>query len=102
MVLNLIAILVALAGLVATLANDAYLALLGSAARRRAGGAPVAEYVRGRWPLAGTTTAVALVALLLTNGGAVADVLALLAGAGSGVVAAQALQSARQRFRTGG
>jgi hypothetical protein len=102
MVLNLIAILVALAGLVATLANDAYLALLGSAARRRAGGELVAEYVRGRWPLAGTTTAVALVALLLTNGGAVADVLALLAGAGSGLVAAQALQSARQRFRTRG
>ncbi|HEY3258901.1 MAG TPA: hypothetical protein VGJ95_01305 [Pseudonocardiaceae bacterium] len=101
-VLNLVAVLVALIGLVAAVAHDGYLALLYSAARKRAGGGPVAQYVRSRWPVAGVTTAVALVALVLTSGGAFADVLAVLAGAGSGVVASQALQSTRERYRTGG
>lgn len=101
-VLNLIAVIIALAGLIAALAHDGYLALLQSAARKRAGGGPVADYVRSRWPIAGATTAVALLALLLTSGGAFADVLAVLAGAGSGLVANQALQSTRQRYRTGG
>jgi hypothetical protein len=100
--LNLLAVLVAVLGLMAALAHDGYLALLASAARKRAGGGPVAEYVRSRWMIAGVTTAVAVFALLLTNGGAFADVLALLAGAGSGAVATQALQNTRQRFRTGG
>lgn len=101
-VLNVIAVVVALAGLVAAVAHDGYLALLQSAARKRAGGGPVAQYVRGRLPIAGVTTAVALLGLLLTSGGAFADVLALIAGVGSGVVATQALQSTRQRYRTGG
>jgi len=101
-VLHLVAVIVALVGLGAALAYDGYLALLGSAARKRAGGEPVARYVRGRWPVAGATTAVALLALLLTSGGGFADVLAVLAGAGSGVVATQALQGTRQRYRTGG
>jgi len=100
--LNVVAVIVALVGLVAALAHDGYLALLGSAARKRAGGEPVAQYVRSRWPVAGVTTGVALLALLLTSGGAFADVLAVLAGAGSGVVASQALQRTRQRYRTGG
>ena len=102
MLLHLLAVVVALLGLVAAVAHDGYLALLASAARKRAGGSPVAQYVRGRWPIAGVTTAVALLALLLTSGGAGADVLAILAGAGSGVVANRALQSTRQRYRTGG
>jgi hypothetical protein len=101
-VLNLVAVIIALAGLIAALAHDGYLALLQSAARKRAGGGPVAQYVRSRWPIAGVTTAVALLALVMTGGGAVSDVFALLAGAGSGVVASQALQSTRQRYRTGG
>lgn len=101
-VLHLVAVIVALVGLVAAVAHDGYLALLASAARKRAGGEPVAQYVRGRWVVAGVTTAVALLGLLLTGGGAFADVLAVLAGAGSGVVASQALTSTRQRYRTGG
>ncbi|HEY0641241.1 MAG TPA: hypothetical protein VGD67_26735 [Pseudonocardiaceae bacterium] len=102
MVLHLLAVIVALAGLVAAVANDAYLALLSSAARKRAGGAPVAAYVRSRWPIAGGATAVALLALLLTSGGGVADVLAIMIGAGSAAVATKALDGTRQRYRTGG
>jgi hypothetical protein len=100
--LNILAVLISVIGLMAALAHDGYLALLGSAARKRAGGGPIADYVRSRWVIAGVTTVVAVFALLLTGGGAFADVLALVAGAGSGVVATQALQSTRQRFRTGG
>lgn len=102
MVLNLIAVLAALAGLLAAAAHGGYLAMLGSAANRRAGGGPVSEYVRSRVPVAAATIGVALLALLLTTGGSFADVLAIMAGAGSGVLGYQALQSTRTRFRTGG
>jgi hypothetical protein len=99
---NAIAVIIALAGLLASLANGGYLFMLGSAAGRRAGGEPVSQYVRGRLPVAGTAVGVALLALLLTGGGGFADTLAIIAGAGSGVVAYQALQGTRQRYRSGG
>jgi len=100
---NLIAVLVALAGLLAAAAHGGYLAMLGSAANRRAGGGPISDYVRSRVPVAAATLGVALLALLLTTGDSVtADVLAIMAGAGSGVMGYQALQSTRTRFRTGG
>lgn len=101
-VLDLVAVVVALLGLLAALAHDGYLALLGSAARKRAGGSPIAQYVRSRYAIAGVTTGVALLALLLTRSGSFADVLAIIAGGGSGLVAYQALQGTRQRFRGGG
>jgi hypothetical protein len=99
---ELIAVIIALAGLVAALAHDGYLAMLGSAANRRAGGEPIARFVRGRWVVAGVTTAAGLLALLLATSGTVAEVLAILVGAGTGAVATKALQSTRQRFRGGG
>jgi hypothetical protein len=99
---GLIAVIIALAGLVAALAHDGYLAMLGSAASRRAGGTPIAQYVRGRWAVAGGTTAAGLLALLLTTGGGFADTLAIIVGAGTGAVATKALQSTREKFRTGG
>ncbi len=101
-VLHLVAVLAALAGLLAALAHGGYLALLGSAASQRAGGEPVSQYVRGRLPIAGVTVAVALLALLLSAGGPVPDVLAILAGAGCGVVGYQALRTTRTRYRSGG
>jgi hypothetical protein len=101
MVLHLIAVLAALAGLLAALAHGGYLAMLGSAAHRRAGGEPVNQYVRSRYPVVAATLGVALFALLLSTGGPAADILAILAGAGSGVVSYQALQSTRARFRSG-
>ncbi|MGH3720784.1 MAG: hypothetical protein ACRDRI_18445 [Pseudonocardiaceae bacterium] len=102
MVLNLIAVLAALAGLLAGAAHGGYLVMLGSAAGRRAGGDPVSQYVRGRVPVAAVTLGVALLALVLATHGTTSDILAILAGAGSGVVGYQALQSTRTRYRSGG
>src|ERR1700742_1449296 len=99
---ELIAVIIALAGLVAALAHDGYLAMLGSAANRRAGGEPIAQYVRSRWAVAGGTTAAGLLGLLLSSGGGVADTLAIIVGVGTGAVATKALQSTREKFRTGG
>ncbi|WP_439376586.1 hypothetical protein [Amycolatopsis lexingtonensis] len=100
---NLIAVIVALASVLAALGHVGYLALLNSAAGKRgASGAPVGQYVRSRWAVAGGTTAASLFAWLLTAGGTPLDVVAILVAAGSGVVATKALQSTRDRYRTGG
>lgn len=100
--LQLLAVLAALGGSAAALAHGGYLAMLGSAASKRVGGEPISQYVRGRVPLAAATLGVALLALLLSTGGSVADVLAIIAGAGSGVLGYQALQDTRTRYRSGG
>jgi hypothetical protein len=100
-VLNIVAVVIVLVGLVAAIAHGGYLAMLSSAARKRAGGEPVAAYVRSRAPLAGGTVLAALIALLMTSGGPALDVLAIIVGAGSGVVARQALENTRRRYRTG-
>jgi hypothetical protein len=99
---NLIAVIVALASVLAALGHVGYLAMLNNAAGKRAGGAPVAQYVRSRWAVAGGTTAAALFAWLLTAGGPTLDVFAIIVAAGSGVMATKALQSTRDRYRTGG
>ena len=99
--MGIVAFVVALVGLLAALANIGYLGMLSSAANKRAGGEPIANYVRGRWPAAGGIAVAALIALLLTSGGLVPDVLGILLGAGSGLAAKAALDTTRKRFRSG-
>jgi hypothetical protein len=102
LLLHLFAVLAALGGLAAALAHGGYLLMLWSAANRRAGGDPVSQYVRSRVPIAAVTLGVALFALLLSTGGPVADVLAVVAGGGTGTLGYQALQDTRTRYRSGG
>src|SRR4051794_34197670 len=97
-VIGIVAFVIALLGLAATLANVGYLAMLSSAASKRAGGEPIAQYVRGRLPLAAGLAVAGLVGLLLTGGSVVPDIIGLVVGAGSGAFAYQALQDTRQRF----
>ncbi|MDN5929676.1 MAG: hypothetical protein L0I24_01180 [Pseudonocardia sp.] len=99
-VVGLVAFLVALAGVLVALGHVGYLAMLNNAARTRgvAGGA-TADYVSGRWKVAGGTAGVALLGLLLTAGPLPLDVLGLLVGGGAGIMAKGALDSTRTRFR---
>jgi hypothetical protein len=101
-IVNFIAVIITLASVLAALGHVGYLALLNNAANKRAGGAPVAQYVRSRWGVAAGTTTASLFALLLTTGGTTLDVLAAIIAVGSGTVATKALQSTRDRYRSGG
>ncbi|WP_158881101.1 hypothetical protein [Amycolatopsis anabasis] len=101
-IINLIAVVIAIVSVLAALAHVGYLALLNNAANKRAGGSPVAQYVRGRWAVAGGTTAASLLAWLFTAGGTPMDILAIIVAAGSGAVATKALQSTQQKYRSGG
>jgi hypothetical protein len=98
--LDLIALIVVIVALVGALAHVGYLAMLNSAARRRAGGGPVTQYVTSRWPVAGITTAGALIAGLFSLGGGFLDVLAILLGAASGGVAIKALESTQKKYKS--
>lgn len=100
--INFIAVVIAIASVLAALGHVGYLALLTNAAHKRAGGTPIAEYVRGRWAVAGGTTAASLFAWLLTSGGTVLDILAIVIAVGSGTVATKALQSTQAKYRSGG
>ncbi len=95
---NIIAVVLALAALVASLVNAGYLGLLGSAANKRAGAAEISTYVKARLPIAAGATVAALVALLFSRGGAFLDFLAILLALGSGAVAISALQGTRTHF----
>ncbi len=100
---GVVAFLIALVGLLATLGNAGYLAMLGSAAGKRGyAGAPTSDYVRGQRTPAAILAAVALVGLLIcAAGGPVLDLVGLVLGAGGGLAGYRALQTTRQRFRAG-
>jgi membrane protease YdiL (CAAX protease family) len=99
---NVIAVVIAIASVLAALAHVGYLAMLGSAANKRAGGGPIAQYVRSRWAVAGGAAGASLLAWLLTNGGTGLDIAAIILAVGSGAVATKALQSTQARYRSGG
>ncbi|MFC7341819.1 hypothetical protein [Saccharopolyspora griseoalba] len=96
------ALLVTLAAVVVAGGHAAYLAMLNSAASKRAGGRPAAAFAKKRLPIAGVGLGVSLLALLISTGdSAGADVFAILLGAGGGVGSLKALQSTQQTFRKG-
>ncbi|GAA4211109.1 hypothetical protein [Actinocatenispora rupis] len=100
-IIDLIATIVAVVGLLVALGHDGYLLVLGSAAKKRTGGEPVQRFVRGRWPVAILATVGAIIGLALTGGGAFSDIVGLLVGAGSGYAAAKALSTTRKKFLGG-
>jgi hypothetical protein len=100
--LGLIALLVVIVAIVAVVGLAGYLALLNSAANKRgASGAPVAQFVRGRWPVAGVTAAGALLGWLLSGGDGFVDVLAILIAGGSAGVAGSTLSTTMAKYRSG-
>lgn len=101
-IINLIAIIIAIASVVAALGHLGYLAMLNNAAKQRAGGGPITEYVRGRWPVAGGTAAASLIAWLFTMGGSTMDIIAILIAGGSGIVTTKSIQAAQAKFPTSG
>jgi hypothetical protein len=99
-VFGFVAFVVALVGLLVTLGNVGYLAMLSSAANKRGiSGDTVLDYVRGQRTTATVLAGVALVGLLCTSGGPVLDVLGLVLGGGGGLAGYRALEGTRRRFR---
>ena len=101
LIISLIATLVTVVSLLVALGHDGYLLVLGSAARKRAGGEPVARFVHGRWPVALIATIGALIGLALTGGGVGADIVGIIIGGASGYAAGRSLQTTRKRFLSG-
>lgn len=100
-VFGVVAFLVALAGLLVTLGNAGYLAMLSSAARNKGiSGGPTADYVHDQRKPAGILLLIALVGLALTAGSTIPDLVGLILGAGSGLAAYRSLGATRQRFRS--
>jgi hypothetical protein len=97
---GVIALLVAIAGLLVTLGNAGYLAMLSSAARGKGiSGEPVGDYVHSQRKPAGILLVVALIGLAFASGdGTALDLIGLVLGAGSGLGAYRALNSTRTRF----
>ena len=98
--IGIVAFVVALVGLLAALGHVGYLAMLNNAARKRGvSGGATADYVSGRWKVAGGTVGVALIGLLFTNGGVGPDIIGLILGGGAGIAAQQSLGTTRKQFR---
>jgi hypothetical protein len=100
-ILGLIAGLISIAGVLAALGFDGYLLMLGSLARKRAGGDRVAQFAKSRWLVAGGTTAAGLLALWISMGGPVSDVIAILLAAGTLSAASKGVQSTHRRLTDG-
>lgn len=101
-VFGIVAVIVALVGLLAALGHVGYLAMLNNAAKKRGlSGGTTVDYVNSRWKVAGGTAGVALLGLLMTTSSSVPiDLIGLVLGGGAGLYAKQALDSTRTRFRS--
>jgi hypothetical protein len=101
-VFGIVAAVVALVGLLVALGHVGYLAMLNNAAKKRGiSGGTTTDYVNSRWKVAGGTSAVALLGLLMTTSSSVpVDLIGLVLGGGAGLYAKQALDSTRSRFRS--
>lgn len=97
-VIDLIATIVTVLGLLAALGYGGYLLMLSSVASKRPGAAHLATDARKKVPAAGGLTLGAIVALLLTGGGVPLDVIGLLVGGGVGLASVNQLQAARRRL----
>jgi hypothetical protein len=100
-VIDLIATIITVLGLLASLGYGGYLLMLSSVASKRPGAGHLAADARRRIPAAGGLALGALVALLLTGGGVPLDVIGLLVGGGVGLVAVNQFQGARKRLASG-
>lgn len=100
-VIGLVAFLVTLVAFLAAAGHAGYLAMISTAAKKRAGGQPAMRFVRKRVPVAGVSVAVTLLALLIQMGGIGPDVFAILLGGGGGYASLKALQTTQNRFRKG-
>src|SRR2546423_14138370 len=98
--LDLIALIVVIVAIVGVAAHVGYLAMLNSAAKRRAGGNEVVRYVSSRWPVAGVTTAGAVLAMLFSLGGGFLDVVAILLAAASGSLAIKSPESTQKKYKS--
>jgi hypothetical protein len=102
MVLGLVAFLVTLVAVLAAAGHAGYLAMLTSAAKKRAGGQPAVDFARKRFPIAGVGLGVTLLALLIGSSDTTgADIFAILLGGGGGLASLKALQSTQSKFRSG-
>ncbi len=100
-VVGLVAFLVTLAAVLAAAGHAGYLGMLSTAARKRPGGQPAAEFAKKRMPVAGVTLGVSLLAMLISTGDVGADVIAMLLAAGGGASSIKALRTSQERFRSG-
>ncbi|GLZ50715.1 hypothetical protein [Actinomycetospora sp. NBRC 106378] len=98
-VIDLIATIVAILGLLAAVGYGGYLLMLRSVATKRPGASHVAADATKRLPAAGGLVVGALIAWALTGADSVpVDVLGLLLGGGLGLASVSRLQSARKRL----
>lgn len=96
--INLIAVIIGILSVLMVVADGAYLKLLDAVAKKRPGGQVTRQFVSKQWPIVGATGAGSVVALLLTSGGTVMDVLAILLAVGAGGAAGSQLGKIHNRY----
>jgi len=97
-IINLLAVLVAIVGVLAVVADGAYLKLLDSVAKKRPGGEVTRKYVSKQWPAVGVAGAGSLVALIMTSGGTVLDIIAILIALAAGGTAITHLKNIHKKY----